>query len=840
MRRLAALSMAWPFPNRELFSVSFLLRLINALLFTHQITESVIAEDNSDKKSEEAHSKTTNKKANSGGSLCDVCRLLDFRITRKDENDPRTPTAAKHELGYVDEISLRKNCSFCSLITEALRISYTELPLRTLTTGERIRCYIPASNCPGNFDEKEHETPRRNWELFICLHYYPPPFLQASCKCLFSPTIRLDHQNAALVTTDRGVVSLGRMLNPRSCDHQFLIDCYRNCRNQHGVGCEKPNHHLNTGIVDHLLQTTGLNKRHLKAPRDFRLIDVIEYRLVPAPEACEWITLSYVWGQTPFLKLTRANYAELTCVGSLRKYVMPRTIREAIDLVSTLGERYLWIDALCIIQDDEKDISKQITQMDSIYGFSGLTIIAGSGESVESGLAGYAPNSRSSQQISARLHDLQFFAMGPNLEAIIPTLTWNTRAWTYQEFWLSKRLMVFTPQQVFFVCAAEPVNEDSVHYDGNFEKWCFQDPETMDLSYTLDKEFTDFPWRMCREIKPNNRGHLINRVSKDLCFSKAYKSLVRDYTRREITKEGDALYAISAVFQSLAPFKSDNFICGLPESTLDWAILWQPTDKFLRRTSGTQIFPSWSWAGWSGPRSYASPDDGTKYVQPTVNNWKLVVRNPGDCQQFEESEFMDLIVDASSWNWQTSSSERESIEIHRKTVLRQREERPSVIDGLIKYAYLIFTTRSAEFTVEATQDAAVRSPAQFLDNLNEDREIGLYRVKYGNLWVGIICLEAAFARTLGDGYIGAEFIILSNNTIAWSATNLEGGKWVPARIHDDRFWNKPVGVIDERPMLHNVMWIRREGEVAYRVGVGQIHVDGWAEAVSEEKEIYLG
>lgn len=75
----------------------------------------------------------------------------------------------------------------------------------------------------------------------------------------------------------------------------------------------------------------------------------------------------------------QANMGERLQKGSLAQVELPNTIKDAIIFVRTLGERYLWIDALCIVQDDSVQIEHHIPRMDIIYRNAFANIIAISG-----------------------------------------------------------------------------------------------------------------------------------------------------------------------------------------------------------------------------------------------------------------------------------------------------------------------------------------------------------------------------------------------------------------------------------------------------------------------------
>ncbi|KAF8542665.1 heterokaryon incompatibility protein-domain-containing protein [Trichophaea hybrida] len=125
-------------------------------------------------------------------------------------------------------------------------------------------------------------------------------------------------------------------------------------------------------------------------PSCLRVIDVEENRLVTVTPGLRYIALSYVWGQVSSVfqyRTTKSNFQRRTEKGGLDGVVFPRTIRDAIVLVGLLGQRYLWVDAVCIIQDDDTDQAVQISSMNIIYGASHLTVVAASGSDAEAGLS---------------------------------------------------------------------------------------------------------------------------------------------------------------------------------------------------------------------------------------------------------------------------------------------------------------------------------------------------------------------------------------------------------------------------------------------------------------------
>jgi hypothetical protein len=101
-------------------------------------------------------------------------------------------------------------------------------------------------------------------------------------------------------------------------------------------------------------------------------------------EQCDhYVALSYCWGGPQPLLTTRANVDSFS--SEIPQEQLPRTLADAVNVTRQLGFKYLWIDALCIIQDDQADKAIEIEKMGSIYKNSSLTIVASSSKSASEG-----------------------------------------------------------------------------------------------------------------------------------------------------------------------------------------------------------------------------------------------------------------------------------------------------------------------------------------------------------------------------------------------------------------------------------------------------------------------
>lgn len=97
-----------------------------------------------------------------------------------------------------------------------------------------------------------------------------------------------------------------------------------------------------------------------------RFVDVNKMCIVESREVVKYVALSYVWGATPTLRLTAMNQHRMRFPGALKGLPLPNTIEDALDLTRACGEQFLWVDSLCIVQNDVEDLEAGTYAMDLI------------------------------------------------------------------------------------------------------------------------------------------------------------------------------------------------------------------------------------------------------------------------------------------------------------------------------------------------------------------------------------------------------------------------------------------------------------------------------------------
>jgi hypothetical protein len=311
-----------------------------------------------------------------------------------------------------------------------------------------------------------------------------------------------------------------------------------------------------------------------------------------------------VWGGISQLLLTKSNKEAIFQEGALKTFEgdIPQVIKDAMQVVSSIQERLLWVDSLCIVQDDESVKHHLISEMSSIYSGALVTIVAASGKNAGFGLPGVSENSRVLKGLE-EIPDTGLHVMHRRrpLYQIMDDSTYNTRGWTFQERLLSRRCIYFTDIQIFFECQQHLYSEDR--------------------SGTQMEAKNLYP-RPRRTMRSEFGNPLDNDEEEQVL---KYSKLVEEYYHKKFTFVNDILNAFAGIEAALEHLCGWSMIYGLPEQLLDWAILWEPEGdttsqpytffSFSKAKTSPSIrthklevrnseLPSWSWSAWIGGIRY--------------------------------------------------------------------------------------------------------------------------------------------------------------------------------------------------------------------------------------------
>ena len=314
--------------------------------------------------------------------------------------------------------------------------------------------------------------------------------------------------------------------------------------------------------------------------------------------------------------MTTANSHQLAETAALEILQPSQTIVDAILLTEKLSIPYIWVDALCIIQDDDNDKAVQIPLLADIYRLAYVTFIAASGSHADSGLPGVRPGTRSEVQgefvVGERKNGNTFrgdtdapmsifgalrMPVAP-LSNFLEGTPWFERGWTLQERAVSPRIMAFTSEQVYWVCT---------------KAWFCEDTrlEVSELPLHPFETFSDMTvppiWR-----EPNETAGPEER------YWDQYNGIILKYTSRVFSYNGDIYDGFSAVQQMLEEESGDRLLWGFPCSRFGFALSWWTTRRVRERTETSTLpmtslrknvrFPSWSWMGWVGQVSTSVGD----------------------------------------------------------------------------------------------------------------------------------------------------------------------------------------------------------------------------------------
>ncbi|KAI1270860.1 heterokaryon incompatibility protein-domain-containing protein [Xylaria sp. FL0933] len=296
----------------------------------------------------------------------------------------------------------------------------------------------------------------------------------------------------------------------------------------------------------------------------WRLVLASQDGIAPAPYA----TLSYRWGPPDrAFRLLRSTLDDFRG-GQQRISDLPRTFQDAIVVARRLSIRYLWIDALCIVQDAYEDKAREIPQMRSIYSNAACNLAASASEGPHDGLfrardtAAVAPGLVKAHDEMHHVVDMSY------RDRQILSGPLHRRGWVFQERLLSTRVLYFGQSQIFWECL--------------LELKCEGFPQGMPQSFRTAKDLEPL-WQMCntRRSSSSPQNGPGNGPPGDRAISmpalRLWNSLIREYSNCALT-----------------------YLAGLWRSNLLHLLDWW-VQKPRSRASEEHRAPSWSWVSVDGP-----------------------------------------------------------------------------------------------------------------------------------------------------------------------------------------------------------------------------------------------
>jgi hypothetical protein len=318
---------------------------------------------------------------------------------------------------------------------------------------------------------------------------------------------------------------------------------------------EKCNKDQESVLPTRVIDVTPINENG-----DVKLVD--QAHLLPA---ALYVALSHCWGKHPIQCWTTRRTLE-----SRRERIpfalLTKTFQDAVVFTRRLGVRYLWIDAMCIIQEDVEDWRPEAGRMSSVYGNALVTLAAVHAADGSGGL------------FSELSTDYQAFALDPIMiggknwyfsarKKLPPFHTWTLeqlgdhgeesaplfdRAWTYQERIMSPRVLFFSENELLWECCEDNGCE------------CVADAGASTASHASKQGLEYYP--KINHIMRLEHGEAAAR----------WREVVREYSKLQLTVETDKLPGISAIARQVQRFRpSAQYIAGLWSETLVMDLLWE-------------------------------------------------------------------------------------------------------------------------------------------------------------------------------------------------------------------------------------------------------------------------
>ncbi|RYP14630.1 hypothetical protein DL765_006245 [Monosporascus sp. GIB2] len=536
-------------------------------------------------------------------ALCGVCRSFDFAATSKSDTSGYFSVSEGYPRGHDiyfysvrdgrdDDIDISNldrmltlyhkhiqslataaaSCHVCSLVLESVQ--------QVLDATARAR-------------EKGYDYPESGYEFWICGRGGPRGRGSGFKVVGINPKYNMKRREGVLMAaiefrveegTDLAERVIGRPITESSRDPrvvQKLKEWVQECSSDHVHATMEPSAPLPTRV--------------LRISEDASMVSLETSEGVHG----EYAALSHCWGSSQPITLTSDNHQELH--RGVKTSDLPQTFRDAVWMTHALGIRWLWIDSLCIRQDDLEDWRRESAKMHTVYRNSIVSLAAtraadssegflGPREQPRFALVPYRTTSESGEGLITS--EVQAYASPLRHEAFPTTETefdkepLSARGWALQERFLSVRMLHFTRTQIYLECEREIFSEDN----------------RRDM------------YNAVKAGEPAMYSHFLD----SYLFKHRWQRLCSLYSNRSLTVPSDKLPAMAGMAahfawsseqekvgheMEMSPMKPRCYLAGiwLREDSVD-QLCWSLDDGLGAGARPPEYrAPTWSWAALDGP-----------------------------------------------------------------------------------------------------------------------------------------------------------------------------------------------------------------------------------------------
>jgi hypothetical protein len=383
--------------------------------------------------------------------------------------------------------------------------------------------------------------------------------------------------------------------------------------------------------ADKTLPTRLLDVGSVNGARKTRIV----YGSQLSDQGATYLALSYCWGGMTKQSEWVLNTANIkTREREILESQLPQSFLDVIVLARELKVRYVWIDALCILQDSQEDWEKEAATMKRIYTNAICTVVSPASDPRQPLFVERDPLVTQSARLQLQSLDeshsatvkfhpilpkwhvktaLDFHEIGQSdLKASLPT---SKRAWCLQEYELSQRVIMFTTHQIVWVCQGMQCSEEEFSATSlPTANTTYQDSKPRNTRWIdyIRIRLEPLFGSVCKfmQLGPlaiddrwdEQSSTPISQFDKRFLdppgnFRK-WEKLVEDYTSRSITKPQDRLSAVAGIAEKRYEETQDQYLMGLWWGNLKNELLWRVHDPATSsRISGLEELPTWSWVG---------------------------------------------------------------------------------------------------------------------------------------------------------------------------------------------------------------------------------------------------